>query len=78
MCEYPFAAENASEAGGGEGEQEDGDEDGLMPVIRSSAAMPVGDEPYLSPAYRDLLLAHASAALLEAQRVDADLLKYVS
>lgn len=79
VCEYPFAAESVSEAGaaGGEGEHEDGDEDGVLPIIRSSA-MPVGDEPYLSPAYRELLLAHAAAALMEAQRVDADLLKCVS
>lgn len=80
MCEYPFVAaagvgEVGSHEGDGEGEDEGERYDDELAVVRSPSTMPVGDEPYISPAYRDLLLAHANAALLDAQRVDADLLK---
>lgn len=87
VCEYPFVAAEGVLREGGEAEPEaDGDgylygygdggpEEELTIVRSSSSSTIVGDEPYIPVAYRDLLLAHATAALMEAQRVDADLLK---
>ncbi|KLT44590.1 hypothetical protein CC85DRAFT_283523 [Cutaneotrichosporon oleaginosum] len=60
VCEYPFDTE---------GQETD---DAL--VVRSHTPT-VGDEPYISVAQIEMLLSHAAAALMEAQRIDADLLQ---
>lgn len=62
MCEYPFETE--------------GTEVDDMLVVRARTPI-VGDEPYISVAQIEVLLAHAAAALMEAQRIDADLLQCV-